>query len=350
MITLQMFLTVVVSAADPAAGTLYVSDYDHGVLIFDAPAGAHQGQLDAAAGIAGPLGIAQGSDGRLYVASEQTDLVPCFDLGDGTYIGNFIAHSGLDEPSSLVFISDRTGDGVEELLVASFIGDSVHLFDGATGEYLEDFVAAGSGGLNGPDAGMVIGPDGNLYVPSYWSNRILRYDGKTGAFIDVFVNAGVGGLARPRTLLFRDDGNLVVSCESADRVNVYDGETGAYMLRLFTLDGPTGMALDGAGWLYVASINGSSVGRYDAMTGQLDAVVIPSGTAGLSLPTFVYFTPATCAEDINEDGVIGFADLISMLENWGPCGGGACPADLDGSGSVDFADLLQVLGAWGPCS
>jgi len=51
------------------------------------------------------------------------------------------------------------------------------------------------------------------------------------------------------------------------------------------------------------------------------------------------------AGDVDGDGSVGFADLLSLLSNWGPCA--ECPADLDASGSVDFADLLIVLSNWG---
>jgi len=54
-----------------------------------------------------------------------------------------------------------------------------------------------------------------------------------------------------------------------------------------------------------------------------------------------------CPEDVDENGVIEFDDLLAVLAAWGPCED--CPEDIDGSGEVDFDDLLRVLGAWGPC-
>ena len=55
-----------------------------------------------------------------------------------------------------------------------------------------------------------------------------------------------------------------------------------------------------------------------------------------------------CTGDIDEDGEVGFSDLLDVLAAWGPCDGN-CPADVDLSGTVDFDDLLIVLAAWGPC-
>ena len=51
--------------------------------------------------------------------------------------------------------------------------------------------------------------------------------------------------------------------------------------------------------------------------------------------------------DINGDGMVGAADLLSLLANWGPCETGCCPADLDGNGTVGASDLLILLANWG---
>ncbi len=53
--------------------------------------------------------------------------------------------------------------------------------------------------------------------------------------------------------------------------------------------------------------------------------------------------------DLNGDGSVGAADLLSLLVNWGPCPDPptTCPADLDGNGNVGAADLLILLVNWG---
>ncbi len=55
---------------------------------------------------------------------------------------------------------------------------------------------------------------------------------------------------------------------------------------------------------------------------------------------------ATCPEDLDGSGDVGFGDILAILSAWGNKGG---PEDLDGNGVVDFGDLLIVLAAWGPC-
>ena len=40
------------------------------------------------------------------------------------------------------------------------------------------------------------------YVASQWNGNIVRYDGQTGDFIDEFVHSGIGGLKNPAGLTF----------------------------------------------------------------------------------------------------------------------------------------------------
>jgi hypothetical protein len=53
--------------------------------------------------------------------------------------------------------------------------------------------------------------------------------------------------------------------------------------------------------------------------------------------------------DVNGDSAVNSADLLIIINNWGPCLGGPtqCPADLDASGAVNVADLLLVINNWG---
>ncbi|NNM26680.1 MAG: hypothetical protein HKO59_11980 [Phycisphaerales bacterium] len=55
----------------------------------------------------------------------------------------------------------------------------------------------------------------------------------------------------------------------------------------------------------------------------------------------------TCPADLDDDGSVGFTDLLAVLSQWGPCAG--CDEDLDDSGDVGFTDLLLLLASWGAC-
>jgi thermitase len=55
----------------------------------------------------------------------------------------------------------------------------------------------------------------------------------------------------------------------------------------------------------------------------------------------------TCVGDVDGDGNVGVADLLSVIEQWGTCSG--CNGDIDGDGMVSVGDLLAIVDAWGDC-
>ena len=79
--------------------------------------------------------------------------------------------------------------------MASTDTDSIRRYDGGTGEFIDEFIPSGSGGLDFPRDITFHG--GDLYVVSTFTNSVLRYDGATGDFVSDFVAAGDGGLDAP---------------------------------------------------------------------------------------------------------------------------------------------------------
>ncbi|MDY7108929.1 MAG: PQQ-dependent sugar dehydrogenase [Planctomycetota bacterium] len=77
--------------------------------------------------------------------------------------------------------------------------------------------------------------------------------------------------------------------------------------------------------------------------GELYALANATGTPFGE--TGVVLRITTRPGDLDADGVVGTADLLALLGNWGPCEG--CPADIDGDGVVGTADLLTLLANWG---
>jgi DNA-binding beta-propeller fold protein YncE len=197
-----------------------------------------------------------------------------------------------------------------EMLVSSRNTNSVKKFNGLTGDYVDDFVYTGSGGLSitqdikiGPEGNILVsgrgntgvlmyervsgdfikqftsgysldnptkisfGPDGKLYV-SQWGtikNKVVRFNGITGVFIDEFTPSL--NLALGHT--WDNDGNLYVACYGSKDVRKFD--TSGNFLRVFTeaghLQGPTNLWFGKNGSLFVEDWVLGSVIEFDATDG-----------------------------------------------------------------------------------
>jgi DNA-binding beta-propeller fold protein YncE len=256
---------------------------------FDLATGAFLGELGPTRELDGALGIVVGPDASIYVASEESNAVLRFDGTTGAFVDRFVADDprtpedesgGLDGPGAVLF--DATG----RLLVSSFDSDAVLRYD-ADGTFVDVFVESQAGGLDGPDAGMAFGPDGDLFVPGYYSNTVSRFDGRTGAFVGDFTPTEM--LAEPRTVLFHQDA-LYVANEGSDEVLRFDATTGDF-IDVFVpagsggLAAPAGMVIDPDGVLHVVSVSANTVLRFDAGTGDPLPPLIDGPGAGLSAPT-----------------------------------------------------------------
>ena len=53
-----------------------------------------------------------------------------------------------------------------------------------------------------------------------------------------------------------------------------------------------------------------------------------------------------CACDLDGNGLVGFDDLLSLWNSWGPCKI-ACPADVSADGQVGLNDLVMLIDEFG---
>ena len=60
---------------------------------------------------------------------------------------------------------------------------------------------------------------------------------------------------------------------------------------------------------------------------------------------------AGCSSDVSGNHVTDVADVLGVINSWGPCPAPPlpCDADVNGSGAVNVTDLLTVLSGWGSC-
>jgi WD40 repeat protein len=209
-----------------ADGRVYVgvtgSAIEDAVVRFDREIGSIDTFVSPNSGrVIRPEGLAFGPEGDLYVSSRNLGRVQTFDGANGDFIQST---ASLFEPRGLTF-------GPADGLLYVISGNEVRRFDRTSRVDLGAFVAAGAGDLRTDtgSAGLAFGPDGHLYVSSVSTDTVLRYDGRTGAFIDEFVSAGSGGLDQPVGLAFAPDGRLYVASGSTDNVLRYDGRTGTFI-------------------------------------------------------------------------------------------------------------------------
>jgi subtilisin-like proprotein convertase family protein len=310
-------------------GDVFVSSWaNNSVAAYDPTSGALLSVVipSGLGGLQNPTGLAFDSSGNLFVASSANNEIIEYTL---TYSGitptatpvlpPFVSGGGLGDPEDLIWASSPLGP---VLLVSSHNTNQILAYD-ATGASLGAFVTAGSGGLNGPE-GLVIGPDGNLYVASKNNSEVLEYQGPNstttpGAFITTFVPPGLGGLSSPEGLTFGPDGELYVTSDDNNQVLRYTGPgipfttAGSFMEAFVpTVPGGTGQgglqSPQGIVWgpgpvgvgndlnLYVVGKISDSVFRYSPVpgdpqpatgtpTGSTSAVFVPSnGTAPLNNP------------------------------------------------------------------
>jgi DNA-binding beta-propeller fold protein YncE len=260
------------------------SDAVHAYRAWD---GAPRGQ---SGGVPGAQSIVQGPDGRLYVCAEKVDRVLRLDPRSLAVVDAFVADDPLtapDENGPLDGPTSATFGPAGDLFVASFETDEVLRFDGTTGAYLGVFVAAGLGGLDGPDAGTKFGPDGLLYVPSFWNDRVLRYDG-TGRFVDEFVAFREGNLRQPRDLVLHQ-GEWYVASSLNDRILRFDA-AGNFVGVFATINQPYSLAFHpDDDNLYVVGLAADVVRVFDGQTGGSLGNLVPSGSAGLAGAVYLCF-------------------------------------------------------------
>jgi DNA-binding beta-propeller fold protein YncE len=210
-------------------GLLYVTDARQGSVFLLDPALKPLGELE---GVGGPLGVAIGGDGTLYVGSRRDRSIHCFDAaGNPTRI---VGAGTLEMPNDLAL--DRLGN----LYVADSTANRVQVFDPA-GALLRTVGTPGAaaGQLSFP-AGVAIAyppahPEGELYVADQGNGRVSVFDLEgsfrrtLGQAATAFFGAWQGSFARLQGLAVDALGRVHALDAYQNVVQVLDGETGSFI-------------------------------------------------------------------------------------------------------------------------
>jgi hypothetical protein len=236
-------------------------------------------------------------------------------------------------------------------------------FDEKTGAWIRDLSPTVPFTTDNGPRGVVIGPDGNLYVAvrnfSPLSGEVMRFNPATGAFLGDFVDSNpTNDLNRPEGLVFGPDGNLYVTsfradASDTDKILEFNGKTGAYLgkIDLDVAGGDRAFAqalLFGPGGKLFVPITGNGpdtgeVRRYDVSTGMFDVFVPPNAVGGpLGMPWYLTFgdtDPATLAysPDSQSVGSVGPAPAAAVRGTALPAGLGTFLVQLPQLVTAPFA-------------
>ncbi len=260
-----------------AATEVYVTAFDNDAVVkFNADTGVSMGIFvqSGSGGLNGPTGLTFGPDGHLYVASFVfNNKVFKYHGKTGQFLGIFVdeGSGGLQGPMDLKF-----GPDGNLYVVASYEG-GVFRYNGVTGAFIDRFTTepsgaeaiawrgdsmfvsshvsdtvirfkAENGGYIGPviegfpdwASGFDFGPDGNLYVASFFDDSVMKFNFQTGEWLGTFAINCFG----PQMIEFGPNGDLYVASYHGDSVDRFDGRTGAWIRSMHSsaLGGPMDIA------------------------------------------------------------------------------------------------------------
>ena len=307
-------------------GRLYVTDYGGGRLLrFPLNYVPGSNLYDTlVSGIPNLVNVAVGSNGGAYVAAGNGFVYHVGDDGQVLpFVHGFAAPAALEAWNTNLYVAN-SGDGT-----VAHIDQQ-----GAVTPFLSGFSAP-----NGP-YGVSIDPSGAIHFCDHASGAVYAADlaGNVTPLAAVTPLGATFTLAAPEGGVYVGDAVAAVVwiVDTNGAVTLFaSGFAGQQSAPAI---GPTGIALDAAGRLYVG--DGDRVWRYspdadaDGVTDALDNCTLVSNPDQRDSNGDGYGN--LCDADLNDDGIVNFADLGALKSVFFS----ADPdADLDGNGIVNFLDL-----------
>jgi hypothetical protein len=226
------------------------------------------------------VGIAQDSF-EVYVNSRGTHSIKKYNEA-GNYLEDFISSGsgGLSNPEDILFHPDGS------VLITGFSNQYIKQYDGITGSYLGNF----SSGYNlaGPSK-MSIGPDSLIYVTQWGEtqNKVVRFS-LDGVFVDEYTSIGA-----PKGLghLWDEDKNFYIALfgtGGSGTIHKFDslGNDMGTFISSTVLQGPTSIWRNIIGeWLVEDWLTGKVL-RYSQSGDYIDEF-----TSGMTNPEGIAFLP-----------------------------------------------------------
>jgi len=304
-------LKVPIGMAVDAAENLYIADsfnnrirrVDATTGIINTIAGTGQGGFigDGAAAtsanIDDPNGVAVDAAGNVYIADSNNNRVRKIDATTKkmtTVSGGPLGDGGLPTNAQLVFPSGTAVDAAGNVYIADARDARVRRIDAAAGTI--DTVAT-----LGYPAAVVVDAAGNLYVADRRFFQVFKVNAATKA-VTAFAGSGFPGfsgddgpatsaglsIGLPGGLAIDAGGTVFIADTFDNRIRRVDGTTGIITTiaggasagfsgdlgpaTSASLNGPSGISLDGAGNLYIADTANDRIRRVDSATHIISTV------------------------------------------------------------------------------
>lgn len=251
---------------DSQADRIMLLDYTNGDIVDENFIPANPVNLST------PVKAQQHPSGFITVSDQIEDAVLSFDT-TGTFLGIFAPTGGvnnaiLDNARGHAYLSNK------HLLVCNFAGGNAHAvveFDSA-GNYVGNFIAPGSGGLESPWDLLFRAAD--VLVSASGTDAVLRYD-LNGNFIDTFAS----NLNFPRQMIEFPDGRVGIanfSPGSQSGIYIYSADGDTLVNFINTIGSNRGLLLLKNGNLLTS--NATGIWEIDMNTGAVvDSIINISG-------------------------------------------------------------------------
>jgi hypothetical protein len=226
------------------------------------------------------LSLPATSQNRLVVPSFDGSEIKLFDAATGAFLSTMAGGIRADCIAIGPDGNYYAGNELDHTIVR---------YDGTTGASMGVF--ASGGGLNRP-GGIAFGLNGDLFVTDYPDQYVKRYSGTTGAYLGSFASGP--GMLRPYDLQFGPDGRLYVCCYESGKIMRFNGTTGAYIddfIKGGDLTNPTSFDFDPDGNIFVGEYASNNVKKYNGSNGAYLGDFTAPGSGGLTRPQCVRFGP-----------------------------------------------------------
>ena len=216
----------------------------------------------------GPVGVAVGASGNVYVADTANFRIQKFD-SNGNFISKWGVFGGGDGEFYYPYAVATDASG--NVYVADAFNYRIQKFD-SDGNFITKWgnLGSGDGEFNFP-ASVTVDASFNVYVSDLVNYRIQKFD-SNGTFLGQWGNQGSGDGQFNQPLGVATDavGNVYVSDSVNQLIQKFDSN-GNFLAKWGSggvgdgqFSTPDGVAVDASGYVYVADQNGNRVQKFDS--------------------------------------------------------------------------------------